>query len=120
MDRQIGPYFFDIRWFQKWEFLTSDSDTDTRFLKTSDTDSDKFMASDTGISKNLGHGLGRTLDTRVRSSLDTICTLNENKNELFLHRIQTQIWIYSKCMQKFWIFWISKIFLIFYQKLIWD
>ena len=59
----------------------SDSDTDTRFLRTSDTDSDmdtdKVMTSDTdttsdtGMSENLGHGLGhgQTSDTRVRSSL---------------------------------------------------
>ena len=55
----------------------SDSDTDTRFLRTSDTDSDmdsdKVMTSDTdttsdtGMSKNIGHGLGhgQTSDTRV-------------------------------------------------------
>ena len=41
------------------KFLTSDSDsdTDTRFLWTSDTESDKVMTSDTGMSANLGHGL---------------------------------------------------------------
>ena len=62
----------------------SDSDTDTRFLRTSDTDSDmdtdKVMTSDTdttsdtGMSENLGHGLGhgQTSDTRVRSSLSHI------------------------------------------------
>ena len=49
----------------------SDSDTETRFLRTSDTDSDKVMTSDTGMSENLGHGLGHghTSNTRVRSSL---------------------------------------------------
>ena len=35
---------------------------DTRFLRTSDTDSDmdsdKVMTSETGMSENLGHGLG--------------------------------------------------------------
>ena len=57
----------------------ADSDTDTKFLRTSDTHSDKVMTSDTdttsdtGMSENLGHGLGhrQTSDTRVRSSLLT-------------------------------------------------
>ena len=55
------------------EFLTSDSNSDTRFLRTSDKD----MDSDTGMSENLGHGLGRgnTSDTRVRSSLVLVLTV---------------------------------------------
>ena len=53
----------------------ADSDTDTRFFGTSDTESDTYknrvMTSGTGMSENLGNGLGHghTLDTRVRSSL---------------------------------------------------
>ena len=49
----------------------SDTDSDTRFFWTSDaesdTDMDKVMTSDTGMSETLVHG--QTLDTRVRSSL---------------------------------------------------
>ena len=56
------------------EFLTSD----TRFLRASDTY--KVMTSDTGISENLGHGLGRTSDKRIRSSL-----------KFCLDRIQTRM-----------------------------
>ena len=41
----------------------ADSDEDTRFYGTSDTDT----TSDTGMSENLGRG--HTSDTRVRSSL---------------------------------------------------
>ena len=51
----------------------SDTDSDTRFFWTSDaesdTDMDKVMTSDTGMSENLGHGHGQTSDTRVCSSL---------------------------------------------------
>ena len=52
-----------------------EADSDTRFFGTSDTDSerdiDKVKTSDTGMSENLGHGLGHghTSNTRVRSSL---------------------------------------------------
>ena len=36
------------------EFLTLDSDSDTRFLRTSDTDSDKVMTSDTDTTSDTG------------------------------------------------------------------
>ena len=51
----------------------ADSDTDTRFVGTSDSDRDmgRVMTSDTHMSENFGHGLGHghNSDTRVRSSL---------------------------------------------------
>ena len=77
----------------------ADSDTDTRFFDTSDTDSDMDMGrvmtsdtdttSDTGMSENLGHGLGhgQTSDTRVRSSLPSVrMKLNSQYNPKNLFR----------------------------------
>ena len=53
----------------------ADSNTETRYFGTSDTESDtnknRVMTSDTGMSENLGYGLGhgQTSETHVRSSL---------------------------------------------------
>ena len=51
----------------------ADSDMILRFFRFSDTnsdmDTDKAMNSDTGMSDSLGHGLGQTSNTRVRSCL---------------------------------------------------
>ena len=51
----------------------ADSDTDTRFFGTSDTDIGRVMTSDTGsdtyMYENLGHGFGLGHDFGNRSSL---------------------------------------------------
>ena len=70
----------DTGFFLTRENFNFGSESGTRFLRTSDTDSDmesdKVTTSDTGMSEDLGRG--HTSDTRVRLSLPRISKIRGN------------------------------------------